>query len=54
MKIVNFYQRCGYVINVNMMDQEFDNVEDEIEVEIKTTAAREHVGKIEKSIISIK
>ena len=28
MKIVNSYQRCGYVINVIMMDQEFDKVED--------------------------
>ena len=28
MKIVNFYQRCGYVVNVIMMDQEFDKVED--------------------------
>ena len=28
MKIVNFYQRCGYVVNVIMMDQELDKVED--------------------------
>ena len=32
MKIVNFYQRCGYVINVIMMDQEFDKVEEKIEI----------------------
>ena len=37
-----------------MMDQEFDKVEDEIEVEINTTATREHVGKIEQIIRSIK
>ena len=30
MKTVSFYQRCGYVINVIMMDQEFDQIEDEI------------------------
>ena len=37
------------------MDQEFDKVEDEVgSVEINTTAAREHVGKIERMIIVIK
>ena len=49
-----FFQRCGYVINVIRMDQAFDKVKDKIEVEINTTAARDHVGEIERSIISIK
>ncbi len=38
-----------------MMDQEFDKVEDACEmVEINTTAAREHVGKIKRFIRTIK
>ncbi len=38
-----------------MMDQEFDKIEDKTDmVEINTTAAREHVGKIECYICRIK
>ncbi len=50
-KIVRLYARTGFIICVIMMDQEFDKVEDTNEmVEINTTAAREHVSKIERYI----
>ena len=43
------------MVNVILMDQEFDKVESEVElVQIKTTAAREHVGGFEWGIQLIK
>ncbi len=47
-KIVRLHACTGFIIKVVMMDQESDKIEDDIEmVEINTTAAREHIGKIE-------
>ena len=49
-KVINLYARGGYIVNLIMMDQEFEKVEGELGlVEINTTAAREHVGEIERS-----
>ena len=43
------------MVNVVLMDHEFDKVEDEVGlVEIDTAAAREHVGEIERMIRGIK
>ena len=43
------------MVNVILMDQEFDKVESEVDlVQINTTAAREHVGEIERGIRIIK
>ncbi len=54
-KIVRLYACTGFIVCIIMMDQEFDKVEDTCEmVEINTTAAREHVGKIERLIRRIK
>ncbi len=54
-KIVRLYARTGFIIRVIMMDQEFNKVEDACNmVEINTTAAREHVGEIERFIRTIK
>jgi hypothetical protein len=54
-KIVKLYARTGFIVKVIMMDQEFDKVEDACNmVEINTTAAREHVGEIERFIRTIK
>jgi hypothetical protein len=54
-KIVRLYARTGFIVRVIMMDQEFDKVEDACEmVEINTTVARKHVGKIERFIRTIK
>ncbi len=52
------YHRGGFVVNLVLMDQEFDKLEGVIEnidgsignVEINTTAACEHVGEIERDI----
>jgi hypothetical protein len=54
-KISRLYARTGFIIKVMMMDQEFDKIEDNIEmVEINTTATRKHVGEIEQLIRNIK
>jgi hypothetical protein len=54
-KIVKLYACTGFVIRVIMMNQEFDKVEDTNEmVEINTTVARKHVGKIEQYIRAAK
>ncbi len=46
-KIVRLYARMGFIVRVMMMDQEFNKIEDGNNmVEINTTAACEHVGKI--------
>jgi hypothetical protein len=46
-KIVRLYPCTGFVMRVIMMDQEFNKVKDTNEmVEINTTAAHEHIGKI--------
>jgi hypothetical protein len=54
-KIVRLYARTGFIIRVIMMDQEFDKVKDACKmVEINTTTAHEHVGKIKRFICTIK
>jgi hypothetical protein len=54
-KIVRLYARTGFIVRIIMMDQEFDKVEDACDmVEINTTAAHEHVGKIKHFIRTIK
>jgi hypothetical protein len=53
-KIVRLYACIGFIVRVIMMDQEFDKVEDACNmVEINTTAAPEHVGKIKRFIRTI-
>ena len=55
LKIVSIYARDCFMVNVILMDKEFDKVESEVElVHIITTAAREHVGEIERGIRLIK
>ena len=50
-KILKLYARGGFVVNLIMMDGEFAKLESSFDlVEINTTAAREHVGEIERSI----
>ena len=54
-KIVNFYSRGGFVVNVVLMDQEFEKIVDEVlKIEINTTASCEHVGEIERAIRTLK
>jgi hypothetical protein len=55
MKIVRLYACTGFIVRIIMMEQEFDKVEDAWEmVEINTTAAREHMGKIKRYTQTIK
>ena len=44
MKVVYGYARGGFVVNLILMDMEFEKVKDALPlVEVNTTAAREHV-----------
>ena len=55
MKRVKLCAFGGFCIRVILMDMEFEKVKDEVElVELNTTAAREHVGEIERSIRVVK
>ena len=56
-KIVNLYARGSYRVRTVMMDMEFEKVKDEKGMElvdVNTTAAREHVGEIERGIRYLK
>jgi hypothetical protein len=54
-KVMKLNARGGFVVNLIMMDGKFATLESEFDiVEINTTAAREHVGEIERSIQTIK
>ena len=55
MKVVYGYARGGFVVNLMLMDQEFEKIKDALPlVEVNTTAAREHVPEIERHIRTIK
>jgi hypothetical protein len=50
-KVIYVYQRAGYRVRCVLMDMEFETVCDTFEDGfINTTAAREHVGDIERGI----
>ena len=56
-RIVNIYARDVFTICTIMMDQEFEKIKEEDGMEIldiNTTAAREHVGEIERAIQYLK
>ena len=54
-KIVKIYARGGFIVRLVMMDMEFEKIKDEFtQVVVNTTAAREHVGEIERVIKFIK
>ena len=48
MKIVKLYALGGFVISTVIMDGEFDKIKPEVELDVNSSAAREHVGKIER------
>ena len=55
MKVVYGYAHGGFVVNLMLMDQEFEKIKDVLPlVEVNTTAARGHVPKIERHIRTIK
>ena len=54
-KVLKLYARGGFLVNLIMMDGEFSKLESSFDlVEINTTAAREHVGEIKRSVHTIK
>ena len=49
MKIIKLYKKGGFVKKVDLMDKEFDKIKNQFGLlEVNTTAAREHVAKIER------
>ena len=43
------YVRGGFIVNLALMDKEFDAIKEYAPfLQINTTAAREHVGEIER------
>ena len=55
MKGVYEYTRGGFIVNLVLMDMEFDKIRDVLSmVEVNTTAAQEHVPEIERRIRTIK
>jgi hypothetical protein len=53
--VARFYRRGGFIIRMCLMDMEFKPLEElSTDVPINTTAAREHVNDIERSIRMIK
>ena len=54
-EIVNIYVRGDFLIDLALMDMEFEKVRDKLAiVKVNTTAAREHVPDIERQIRLIK
>ena len=54
-KVMFIYARGGFLVRLVLMDMEFEKVKDLVPlVEINTTAAREHVGLIERKIRHVK
>ena len=54
-KVMRLYYRGGFNVRVILMDMKFVKLADEFDVvEINTTAAREHVGEIERSHRTLK
>ena len=54
MKVVKLYALRGFVVRCVMMDMEFEAVKEHAMVPINTTAAREHVGEIERYVRTVK
>ena len=48
MKIVKLYALGGFVVCTVLMDGEFKIIKPEVELDINISAAREHVGEIER------
>ena len=54
MKIVKLYAMRGFVVRCVLMDMEFESVKEHAMVPNNTTAAREHVGEIERYVRVVK
>ena len=55
MKVVKMYSQGFFVVNLALMGMEFVKIVDLVGLlEVNTTAAREHVGEIERRIRVVK
>ncbi|KAL7505827.1 hypothetical protein ACHAXN_003260, partial [Cyclotella atomus] len=53
--VARLYRRGGFLIKMCLMDMEFKPLEDiSTDIPVNTTAAREHVGDVERKIRVIK
>jgi hypothetical protein len=54
-RVVRIHAKAGFVVQTSMMDMEFEKLKDLLpRITLNTTAAREHVGEIERKIRVIK
>jgi hypothetical protein len=54
-QVIRVYGVAGFIVQVSLMDMEFKKLKDVLpNITINTTAAREHVGEIERKIKAIK
>ena len=54
-KVLMLYAQGGFIVNSALMDKEFDTTKEHVLfLQINTTAAREHMGKIERKIRTVK
>ena len=54
-KVIMLYARGGFIVNLDLIDKEFDAIKEFVPfLEVNTAAAREHVGEIESDIQQIK
>ena len=50
-KVLVLYARGGFIVNLALVDKSFDAVKEYVPLlQINTTAAREHVGEIEREL----
>jgi FtsZ-binding cell division protein ZapB len=54
-RVVRIYSKAGFIVQTALMDMEFEMLRDKLpNITQKTTAAREHVGEIERKIQVVK
>ena len=54
-KVLIMHARGGFIVNLALMDKEFDAIKEFVPfLEVNTAASREHVGEIERGIQQIK
>ena len=55
LKVLLIYAQGGYIFKLSLVDKEFDEFKENLPfLEVKTTAAREHVAEIEQELRQVK
>ena len=54
LKVVQLYTLGGFVVRNVLMDGEFEKIKAEVELDINISAAKEHVGEIERYHCTLK